>query len=299
MSNQLLLNPLNTITGSFQSYVSFAYSQPSLNAEQEKDLFKRYHEENDLNAAQQIILAHLRFVVFVANRYKGYGLSCEELVQEGSVGLLKSLKRFDIHVGVRFATFAVHYIKAEIQEFIVKNWRLVKVATTKAQRKLFFNLRSLKKRMEWMNRDEVKEVAQYLKVKEEEVTEMELRLRQCDEYLELTSVDSCAQETQAKLSLIRGLDDHSLTPEILLMEKDVQEKLSKLLKDFLCTLNEREHDILVGRWFYRDEAQRANLKDFANKYGISLERVRQIEMNALSKMKEFLEKNGISHEDCI
>lgn len=289
----LSLNNAGSITGGFQSYLDYAYSQPILSEEQERRLFSAYIEENDLEAARQIILSHLRFVAFIAKGYVGYGLPMEDLVQEGSVGLMKSVKRFDLSYGVRFASFAVHWIKAEIQEYVIRNWKLVKVATTKAQRKLFFNLRSLKKRLGWMNQEETKEVASYLNVDEKDVADMESRLRQADQFFDETFGDSVDEDHALCAAHSKLLADYSSSPEQHWENEDFNSRCMSSINEFVENLDDRTKDILLSRWLVKDENNRVSLKDLAVRYSISLERVRQIESRAFQKLKSELLKTGL------
>ncbi len=291
--NELALNGFNSITGGFQSYVNYAYSQPILTEERERELFSKYVEGNDLDAARQIVLSHLRFVVFIAKGYLGYGLPMEDLVQEGSVGLMKSVKKFDINYGVRFASFAVHWIKSEIQEYVVRNWKLVKVATTKAQRRLFFNLRSLKKQLGWMSQDEVSEVASFLDVSEKDVVEMELRLRQADEFFDETFGDSATDDHVPGAAHSKLLADRSGCPEQHWTNEDFSRRCMSGVNDFVEELDERTKDIFSNRWLVKDEKNRVSLKQLAKKHSISLERVRQIEARALERLKVELLKKGL------
>jgi len=293
----LPLNNTGSITGGFQSYLNYAYSQPILTEDQERRLFSEFTEVNDLEAARQIILSHLRFVAFIAKGYVGYGLPMEDLVQEGSVGLMKSLKKYDLSYGVRFASFAVHWIKAEIQEYVIRNWKLVKVATTKAQRKLFFNLRSLKKRLGWMSRGEVREVANYLDVSEKDVSDMESRLRQADEFFDETFGDSVDEDHALGAAHSNLLADYSSCPEQYWQNEDFNRHCMSSINRFVEKLDERTKDILVSRWFVKDDNSRVSLKDLANRYSISLERVRQIESRVFQRLKTELLKTGVELDE--
>ena len=194
MTTALTLNHSASLTGGFQSYLNYVNSLPLLTEDEERDLFTRFQQQNDLEAARKIVLSHLRFVVYIAKSYSGYGLPLEDLVQEGSVGLMKSVKRFDLSKGVRLASFAVHWIKAEIHEYVLRNWKLVKVATTKAQRKLYFNLRKMKKQLGWMNQNELDHIADSLDVDAKDVAEMESRLYQHDSHFDESFGESRAAE---------------------------------------------------------------------------------------------------------
>lgn len=297
-STELSLRGFDSITGGFQSYLNYAYGQPILSEQEERELFSAYSDKNDLESVRKIVLSHLRFVVFIAKGYMGYGLPMEDLVQEGSVGLMKSVKRFDLNYGVRFASFAVHWIKAEIQEYVIRNWKLVKVATTKAQRKLFFNLRSLKKRLGWMSQDEVSEVANYLDVSEKDVVDMESRLRQADEFFDETFGDSTDDEYVPAIAHSKLLADDSGCPEQHWAKEDFNRRCASGINEFVENLDERTKDILTSRWLINDENNRVSLKDLANKYSISLERVRQIESRAFEKLKVELLKKGLKLDEC-
>ena len=270
----ILAGPL----GSLDAYIQAVGSVPSLTQEEERDLATRLREEGDLDAARQLVLAHLRFVVHIASGYQGYGLPMADLIQEGNVGLMKAVKRFDPTVGVRLVTFAVHWIRAEIHEFILRNWRLVKVATTKAQRKLFFNLRKLKKRLGWMSPDEQEAVATYLGVKPEEVAEMEMRLAGQD--IAFDPPESAGEEhTYSPSQYLPGSDPD---PAAELEEADAMERASEQLAEALTGLDERSRDIIASR---RLVEKKATLHELAGRYGVSAERIRQIENQALKQLR--------------
>lgn len=269
----ILAGPL----GSLDAYIQAVGSVPSLTQEEERELATRLREEGDLDAARQLVLAHLRFVVHIASGYQGYGLPMADLVQEGNVGLMKAVKRFDPEVGVRLVTFAVHWIRAEIHEFILRNWRLVKVATTKAQRKLFFNLRKLKKRLGWMSPDEQQAVAEYLGVKPEEVAEMEMRLAGQDITFDPPTSDS-EEQTYSPSQYLPSSD---LDPAAELEEADTMERASEQLAQALAGLDERSRDIITSR---RLVEKKATLHELAGRYGVSAERIRQIENQALKQL---------------
>ena len=269
----ILAGPL----GSLDAYIQAVGSVPSLTQEEERELATRLREDGDLDAARQLVLAHLRFVVHIASGYQGYGLPMADLVQEGNVGLMKAVKRFDPEVGVRLVTFAVHWIRAEIHEFILRNWRLVKVATTKAQRKLFFNLRKLKKRLGWMSPDEQQAVAEYLGVKPEEVAEMEMRLAGQDITFDPPTSDS-EEQTYSPSHYLPSSD---LDPAAELEEADTMERASEQLAQALAGLDERSRDIITSR---RLVEKKATLHELAGRYGVSAERIRQIENQALKQL---------------
>lgn len=269
----ILAGPL----GSLDAYIQAVGSVPSLSQEEEQELATRLREDGDLDAARQLVLAHLRFVVHIASGYRGYGLPMADLIQEGNVGLMKAVKRFDPEVGVRLVTFAVHWIRAEIHEFILRNWRLVKVATTKAQRKLFFNLRKLKKRLGWMSPDEQQAVAEYLGVKPEEVAEMEMRLAGQDITFDPPTSDS-EEQTYSPSQYLPSSD---LDPAAELEEADTMERASEQLAEALAGLDERSRDIITSR---RLVEKKATLHELADRYGVSAERIRQIENQALKQL---------------
>jgi RNA polymerase sigma-32 factor len=250
-----------------------------LSADQERQLAQRYFLEQDVDAARQLVLSHLRFVVHIARGYNGYGLPLADLIQEGNVGLMKAVKRFDPTMGVRLVSFAVHWIKAEIHEYILRNWRIVKIATTKAQRKLFFNLRSHKKRLGSLTADEVEMIATELNVDASDVREMEGRLAAHDMAFD-APVD--ADEETASQAPVHYLEDHSADPARLLENDDWSESASERLHDALDRLDERSRDILQRRWF---DDEKATLHDLAAKYSVSAERIRQLEANAMKKLK--------------
>jgi RNA polymerase sigma-32 factor len=266
-------------TGSIDAYISAAYQLPMLSVEEEHELAVRLRDQQDLKAAQALVMSHLRFVIRIARSYTGYGLALPDLIQEGTVGLMKAVKRFDPEMGVRLVSFAVHWIKAEMHEFILKNWRIVKVATTKAQRKLFFNLRSSKKRLGWFSREEVEGVAEDLGVKPETVLEMEARLAGQD-----VAFDGPAQdEEEANVVAPAGyLPDMRMEPSSNLEASDSSDQLNKRLIAALSSLDERSRSILEARWLGE---QKATLHELAERYGVSAERIRQIEKNAMNKLK--------------
>ena len=249
-----------------------------LSAEDEQALARRFRDDGDLDAARQLVLSHLRFVVHLARSYAGYGLPQADLIQEGNVGLMQAVKRFDPDYGVRLVSFAVHWIRAEMHEFILRNWRIVKVATTKAQRKLFFNLRSQKKRLGWMSGDEIRAIAADLGVEPEEVTRMEGRLASHDAAFDGDYRDD-EDAAQAPAQYLR---DEASDPADLVADEDWNEQASRALRDALDGLDERSRDIVASRWL-ADE--KLTLHDLADRYGVSAERVRQIEAAALKKLR--------------
>jgi len=269
---------------SIESYLHYVNQIPLLTKEEEFDLATRLQKTNELAAAKRMILAHLRYVARVAKGYLGYGLPLADLIQEGNVGLMKAVKRFNPDMGVRLVTFAMHWIKAEIHEYILRNWRIVKVATTKAQRKLFFNLRSLKKRLGWMSNEEVQGVANDLGVKPETVREMEMRLASSD-----TSFDNHDDdEDNGNFAPAGYLEDHRFNPAQQLEKSDWSDQVSDTIYLALNKLDERSQDIIRKRWL---DENKLTLQDLAIKYNISAERVRQLEKNAMQKLKTAFEKN--------
>ena len=281
MSNALvpshLLVPAGT--GSLDAYIQEVNKIPMLTLEEEQDLANRYRDDDDLEAARRLVLAHLRFVVHVAKGYSGYGLQLGDLVQEGNIGLMKAVKRFDPDREVRLVSFAVHWIRAEMHEFILRNWRIVKVATTKAQRKLFFNLRKNKKRLGWLNQKEVNMVAEKLGVKPEVVMEMESRLSGQDIGFDLSSDDD---DDKPKVTPAAFLVNASESPEDTVIEDDLKSQSLSLLYSGLDQLDDRSRDIINSRWLTDDKA---TLQTLADRYGVSAERIRQLEVNAMNKMK--------------
>lgn len=262
-----------------EAYVHTVNSIPLLTPEQERELAESLYYEQDLEAARQMVLAHLRFVVHIARSYSGYGLAQADLIQEGNVGLMKAVKRFNPEMGVRLVSFAVHWIKAEIHEFILRNWRIVKVATTKAQRKLFFNLRSQKKRLAWLNNEEVHRVAESLGVEPREVREMESRLTGQDMAFDPAAE---ADDDSAFQSPANYLEDHRYDPALQLEDADWSDNSTHNLHEALEVLDERSRDILYQRWLAEEKA---TLHDLAQKYNVSAERIRQLEKSAMNKLK--------------
>ncbi len=288
MSKALALNTssmqLVPLTGSLDAYIASVNRVPVLSAEHERELAESLRDESDLSAAQQLILSNLRHVVHIARGYMGYGLPLADLIQEGNVGLMKAVKRFDPEVGVRLISFAVHWIKAEIHEFILKNWRIVKVATTKSQRKLFFNLRSKKKRLGWMNQAEVNAVAKDLNVKPETVLQMERRLSGQD--IDFSSTGS--SDDDAAYAPEEYLAAENDNPADALEAQDWHDRQFSIIQKTLETLDERSRDILQQRWM-QDDGQKTGLQELADVYGVSAERIRQIEAAALKKLRKAIE----------
>jgi len=282
MSNALVAHnlPIPSAMGSLEAYIGAVHQIPVLSAEDERKLALRLREHDDIAAAQELILSHLRFVVHVARGYSGYGLQLGDLIQEGNIGLMKAVKRFDPAVGVRLVSFAVHWIRAEMHEFIIKNWRIVKVATTKAQRKLFFNLRKSKTRLGWLNAEEVRAVADDLKVSEREVLEMESRLSGRDIGFDAPddADDDHAPPAPAHYLMARDEDP----AEAYAAANDEADQL-ELLREGMARLDARSRDIIKRRWL--DPDSKVTLQELADEYGVSAERIRQVEANALKKMK--------------
>ncbi|MGB5639312.1 MAG: RNA polymerase sigma factor RpoH [Sedimenticolaceae bacterium] len=281
MNNQLAI-PMTLPTGSMEAYVSAAFQLPMLSAEEEHELAVRLRDHGDLEAARGLIMSHLRFVVKIARGYSGYGLPQHDLIQEGSVGLMKAVRRFDPDMGVRLVSFAVHWIKAEIHEYILRNWRIVKVATTKAQRKLFFNLRSSKKRLGWFSKQEVDEVAEDLGVKPETVLLMESRLSNYDLAFDGSDLDDDEGPSMAPAAYLPDLRNE---PSALVEKADSTESESEGLYAALDSLDERSRDILQRRWL---NDGKETLHDLAGEYGVSAERIRQIEAAAMKKLRNEL-----------
>lgn len=278
MKEIMALQPLPAL-GSIEAYTQAVSESPMLSAEQEQALARRLRDYNDLDAARQLVMSHLRFVVRVARGYRGYGLALSDLIQEGNIGLMKAVKRFDPELGVRLVSFAAHWIRAEIHEFILRNWRIVKVATTKAQRKLFFNLRANKKRLGWLNQDEVNAVARDLGVKAKEVMEMEQRLSACDPAFDGPGDGDAGKET---FSPAGYLEDGRATPEEELAEAQLEQGLRQKLSAALANLDSRSQAIIQQRWLSEDKA---TLHALAARHGVSAERIRQLERKALEKMR--------------
>ncbi|WP_150467735.1 RNA polymerase sigma factor RpoH [Francisella sp. SYW-9] len=268
------------------SYLNFVNSLPILSLEEEQELAKRYKYKKDLEAAQQLVLSHLRFVTKIAKNFSGYGLSIADLIQEGNIGLMKAVSKFDPEQGVRLVSFAVHWIKAEMHDYVLKNWKIVKVATTKAQRKLFFNLRSSKGKIGWLNSDEIKQLAEELNVKEETVIEMEKRMCQGDASLDLPYKDDDAEQS-AQQSLY--LEDKSSNVEHQVVQQDYYDNFKTVVKDVLSGFDTRTKDIIMSRYLLE---KKATLQDLAAKYKISAERVRQIEEEALAKLKKAIKNRS-------
>ena len=269
---------LNGSIGSLDHYVQAVSAVSVLTKEEEIELAKRLYSEDDLNAAQELILSHLRFVVHIARGYSGYGLPLGDLIQEGNVGLMKAVKRFDPNVGVRLVSFAVHWIRAEIHDYVLKNWRLVKVATTKAQRKLFFNLRKAKKNLGWLSSTEREAIAKDLSVSIEEVSRMEQRLSGRDISYDASSTD----DEDFDFSPASYLPSPNSDPAETIERVDWQSNNHNRLTAAVSELDDRSRDIVARRWLAE---KKATLHELASEYGVSAERIRQIESNAIKKLK--------------
>ncbi|MCL5425208.1 MAG: RNA polymerase sigma factor RpoH [Gammaproteobacteria bacterium] len=278
------LQPIHSLVpgANLEAYVQTVSAIPILSVEEERELADRLYYQEDVEAARQLVMSHLRFVVHIARSYSGYGLAQSDLVQEGNVGLMKAVKRFNPEMGVRLVSFAVHWIRAEIHEFILRNWRIVKVATTKAQRKLFFNLRSAKKKLAWLNHDEAEAVAADLGVALREVREMESRLYGHDLGFDAGADD----DDDASYAPVHYLEDKRYDPASMLESADWSDNSTGHLQEGLSGLDERSRDILYQRWLAEEKA---TLHELAAKYQVSAERIRQLEKNAMNKLKKNLE----------
>ena len=266
--------------GDLQAYINSVHSIGILTPEEERKLAEDLYYRNDLDAARKLVLAHLRFVIYIAKTYSGYGLSEADLIQEGNVGLMKAIRKFNPEMGVRLVSFAVHWVKAEIHEYVLKNWKIVKIATTKAQRKLFFNLRSKKKGLGWLTEEEVEAMAKDLGVKPSEVSEMEKRLSGIDMPFDPLS-DS--DDDEASFSPSQYLEDMDANPADIFEKETFDENNANQLYEAINQLDDRSRDILQDRWL---ADQKLTLHELAEKYEISAERVRQIEKNAMKKVKQ-------------
>ena len=271
------------LSGSLDAYIQSVGRVPLLTPEEETRLAHALHDEQDLGAAQQLVLSNLRFVVHIARGYMGYGLQLSDLIQEGNIGLMKAVKRFDPNVGVRLISFAVHWVKAEIHEYILKNWRIVKIATTKAQRKLFFNLRKSKNHLGWMTQAEVEALAKELKVKPEEVLQMEARLGGADVSFN-ASPDDSEESSYMPEDYLAASDD----PSSELEREDWSERRETRMHNALDQLDNRSRDILQRRWL--SDGNKAGLQELGDEYGVSAERIRQIESAAMKKLRKAIEE---------
>ena len=278
-SNQLMPLSLSAPGVNLGAYISTVNQIPILTAEQEKELAERYYYDQDLDAAKLLVMSHLRFVVHIARSYAGYGLPQGDLIQEGNLGLMKAVKRFDPNMGVRLVSFAVHWIKAEIHEYVIRNWRIVKIATTKAQRKLFFNLRSLKKSSKKLTLEEARSIANDLNVTPEQVLEMEGRLTAYDAAFEAQGDDD---DDTPHTAPALYLEDNRYDPARLIEEEDYEEQSTTALHEAMDQLDDRSRNILQRRWLDDDKS---TLHELAAEYNVSAERIRQLEKNAMEKIK--------------
>jgi RNA polymerase sigma-32 factor len=277
MNTALISTTLPPIA-SLDLYIQAVNRIPLLTAEEESSLAKRLKEENDLDAARILVMSHLRLVVSIARRFNGYGLPFADLIQEGNIGLMKAVKRYDYENGARLVSFAMHWIKAEIHEFVLKNWRIVKIATTKAQRKLFFNLRSMRSNLDTLDSNEIDRISRELNVRTSDVSEMEARMSGHD-----LALDPLSMDEENEYSPISYLPTPDLDPSQTLEEKQLEKKQSEGLTAALLILDERSRDIIQARWL--NEKDQSTLHELADQYGISAERIRQIEAQAMKKMR--------------
>ena len=282
MGTQLQPSQLNSPGKDIESYLSSVHSIPILSKEEEQELALRLYEEDDLDAARQLVIHHLRFVVHIARSYQGYGLPLGDIIQEGNVGLMKAVDKYDPHRGVKVVSFAVHWIKAEIHGYILKNWRLVKIATTKAQRKLFFNLRSKKKSLDWLTKEEAEKIASDLNVEVKDVLHMENRLSSNDSSFDAPTPTGDDDEIMAPAQY---LEDKRYDPEVIVASEQADQVNKEELIAALKMLDDRSKDILQRRYLSDDKA---TLHDLADEYKVSAERIRQIENSALKKLKSLM-----------
>jgi RNA polymerase sigma-32 factor len=273
-------------TGSIESYIQYANSIPVLTRSEEDELAQAWYVNKDVHAAQKLILSHLRYVVRIAKNYMGYGLNLSDLIQEGTIGLMKAVKKFEPSKEVRLVTFAMHWIKSEIHEFVVKNWKIVKIATTKAQRKLFFKLRSKKKTLEWLSQNEISEIAHDLGVKEHEVVHMEARMFSSDVAFDVPS--DYSEESDTSMFPSEYLTDHSImNPEDLLSSTQAEDNDKQYLATALKSLDEREKRVIDARWLYGNKPK-ATLENLSVELKVSKERVRQIEAKAIKRIRDVI-----------
>ena len=282
MGRQLQPMDISAPGQNLESYLSSIQNIAILTPEQEKKLAEDLYYNDDLEAARQLVMAHLRFVVHIARGYAGYGLPQADLIQEGNVGLMKAVRKFNPEVGVRLISFAVHWIKSEMHEYIIKNWKIVKVATTKAQRKLFFNLRSQKKELNWLTDEEIKTISNELGVDEKSVKEMESRLSSSDMSFDPPTE---ASDDEASFTPSGFLADETKDPADLIEKENSEEHSHELLHKALSALDPRSKEILIDRWL---QDQKLTLHELADKYGVSAERIRQIEKAAMEKVKSYV-----------
>ena len=283
MGTHLQPSQLNTPGKDIESYLSSIHAIPILTKEQEQELALKLYEEDDLDAARQLVIHHLRFVVHIARSYQGYGLPLGDIIQEGNVGLMKAVDKYDPHRGVKLVSFAVHWIKAEIHEYILKNWRLVKIATTKAQRKLFFNLRSKKKSLDWLTKEEAENIANDLNVEVKDVLHMENRLSSNDSSFDAPA--PAGSDDDEIMSPSQYLEDKTYDPEVIVANEQADQVNKNDLVEALKILDDRSKDILQRRYL---GDQKATLHDLADEYEVSAERIRQIESSALKKLKSIM-----------
>ena len=283
MGKDLISMEWMTPGANLNAYIQGASAVPILSSDDERTLTEALYYEEDLDAARRLVLSHLRFVVHIARSYSGYGLPLSDLIQEGNVGLMKAVRRFNPEKGVRMVSFAVHWIKAEIHEFILRNWRIVKVATTKAQRKLFFNLRGAKKKLQWLSEREAQAVAEDLGVEVKEVLEMEMRLTARDATFDATPDDD---EDGAPVAPIYYLQDKDADPAKIVERNELTSDNSARLADACASLDDRSQDILQRRWL---NDTKSTLHDLALEYGVSAERIRQLEKNAMKRVRAMME----------
>ena len=282
MGKELQPMDVSTPGQNLEAYLSSVQNIAILTPEEEKRLAEDLYYKNDLEAARQLVMAHLRFVVHIARGYSGYGLPQADLIQEGNVGLMKAVRKFNPEVGVRLISFAVHWIKSEMHEYIIKNWKIVKVATTKAQRKLFFNLRSQKKELNWLTDEEIKTISNELGVDEKSVKEMESRLSSSDMSFDPPTE---ASDDEASFTPSGFLADETKDPADLIEKENSEEHSHELLHKALSALDPRSKEILIDRWL---QDQKLTLHELADKYGVSAERIRQIEKAAMEKVKSYV-----------
>lgn len=281
MTSSLLTMDMSLPVGSLDAYLMRISQVPMLTLEEEQELAVRLRDKGDIEAARRLVMSHLRFVVKIARGYLGYGLPFSDLIQEGSIGLMKAVKRFDPEMGVRLVSFAVHWIKAEIHEYILKNWRMVKVATTKAQRKLFFNLRKMKNRLGWFSKEEIRDVAKELNVPEKTVLEMEARLNANNEVV----FDADGNDEKAYLAPANYLEDKSANPEMMVISDDASNDYHERIQEAFSVLDERSRIILEKRWLAE---KKATLQDLAAEFNVSAERIRQLEQMAMRKLRKII-----------
>lgn len=281
-TNSLALTTHSLSVGSLGAYIHWVNQVPLLTEEEERALTTRLHSLNDLEAARKLVMSHLRFVVKIARGYDGYGLQQADLIQEGNIGLMKAVKRFDPSVGVRLVSFAVHWIRAEIHEFIIRNWRIVKIATTKAQRKLFFNIRKASKQRGWFSDAEVAAIAEELNVSQKDVRQMEMRMNHADQSLEYSSDDDDDSSWQAPINY---LEDKGADPEQHLLSHDFETQQTTQLHHAIKALDERSQVIIQQRWL---NEEKSTLQELSEKFSVSLERIRQLEKNAMQKIRTYM-----------